>query len=135
MCEKGAVKYIIAGEEKCPETGRQHMQVYFETKGTQREAFVRNLFPGSHIELARESKEVNHKYCTKDGNYMEFGAPMPGQGKRSDLDAVKVDLDAGHTLTKISQNHFRVFVQSISGIVSIQHMRRIIRGDQDQRTL
>ena len=58
MCEKGAVKYIIAGEEKCPETGRQHMQVYFETKGTQREAFVRNLFPGSHIELARESKET-----------------------------------------------------------------------------
>jgi hypothetical protein len=51
-------------------------------------------FPGAHIEQMRSDFEHNEKYCSKEGQLIEHGQ-RPRQGECTDLQELKVQLDAG----------------------------------------
>jgi len=79
--------YGVFGHEQAPDTGRWHWQGYFETKTKRNNlALVKKLdcvIP-PHIEHARGTQDENYAYCTKDGDFYEFGTRMV-QGERTDL--------------------------------------------------
>jgi len=68
-------RYTCYGYEWAPATGTPHLQgyLYFENARTHR-SIVRAL-PGVHVTIARGSFPDNRKYCSKDGEFVEFGDP------------------------------------------------------------
>ncbi len=80
--------YMIAGNETCPTTGRQHWQVYIAYLNKVRFSTVKADFGPNfkHVEKCRGSPQKNIDYCKKDGDFIEHGVPdLVGQGKRNDL--------------------------------------------------
>lgn len=82
------VEYLVFGHETGAE-GTPHLQGYVIWKAACRFTTVKSRLGSAryHLEVARGSPAQNRDYCTKDGQYEEFGElPSVTQGKRSDLD-------------------------------------------------
>lgn len=59
--------YLVYGVyqiERCPETLREHVQFFVQTKIRSRLSAIKRLFPGDHLEIARSPDDAN-KYCQK----------------------------------------------------------------------
>lgn len=70
--ENGAI-YLVFGRE-VGESGTAHLQGYVRFEKTKRFAGVKKLLPtGCHIECAQANAQTNKEYCSKDGDYEEFG--------------------------------------------------------------
>jgi len=80
-------KYFIFGRE-VGEAGTPHLQGFFITQVSQRLSAVRRLVsPRAHYATARGTSVQNRDYCSKDGNFTEFGT-ISRQGQRVDLDSI-----------------------------------------------
>lgn len=95
------MRYFIFSEEKCPKTGRLHLQGYIQFKNRTYFNKVQEKLPhGSHIEAARGAPEQNETYCSKEKSHIsgpyEFGE-VCHQGKRNDLILFKKKVMAGAT--------------------------------------
>lgn len=92
------MNYLVVGNEKCPETGRDHWQCYVQFRKKVRFGAVKAIFGDSiHIEVSRGSDEDNFRYCTKDGDYYQYGTRVnTAGGQRSDLSAA---CEAATTMT------------------------------------
>lgn len=66
-CATKKWNYII-GKEK-GEKGTIHLQIYIETKTSSRFTTIKKMFPKAHIEKAKGKRDVNLKYCSKEGNF------------------------------------------------------------------
>lgn len=109
------IRYIVMGFETCPETQRLHLQGYCQTAQPQTLTWMKkNLSHTAHFEKARGNFDQNFDYCTKDGEWHEYGT-RPRQGARSDIVAVKEDIDAGRSMVQISEDHFSAFVRYNKG--------------------
>ena len=86
--------YIVFGEEVGAQ-GTPHLQGYAEFGGPRSFNTVRrSLLVGTHIERRRGSQEEAIRYCKKDGNWQEAGAPSV-QGQRSDLISMQKNIRDG----------------------------------------
>lgn len=77
--------YVVAGWEKAPETGQEHLQGYIQFDAKKRLSQLKKLQNGLtvHWEVAKADEEFNREYCTKGGEYLEFGeARIINGGKR-----------------------------------------------------
>lgn len=73
--------YLIYGVET-GESGTPHLQGYVRFKSQVRFNTVRELFPTSHIEIAKGDTKSNQSYCSKEGQVFEKGkAPMSPKEK------------------------------------------------------
>lgn len=75
--------YGIIGLEIGKE-GTQHLQGYIYKSNRYSFNTVKELIPRAHIESAKGSPQQNIKYCSKDGQFTEWGT-RPEQGKRNDI--------------------------------------------------
>lgn len=83
--------YLIYGQETS-KTGTRHLQGFFCLNGRKRLETVKRAFtPRAHFESAKGSPAQNRTYCSKEGEFIEFGTfpPESQQGKRSDLEEYK----------------------------------------------
>jgi len=81
-------KYAIVGRE-VGDSGTPHLQGYVQFPRRHNLSTVRALIhSGAHFEPARGGYESNKSYCSKDGNYREFGEPSTTQGGRPSRDSV-----------------------------------------------
>lgn len=78
------VVYLIAGRELAPTTATPHLQGFISFVERQRFTFVHSLLPSCHLESARGSPDQNRKYCSKSGDFSEYGTLPSGAGKRTD---------------------------------------------------
>lgn len=78
LSEDPDFRYIIAGEEVCPETGRAHLQGYVEFHRAFSLTSVKDAFgwPTAHFEPRRGTQEQAIDYCKKEGNFHEWGKPV-----------------------------------------------------------
>ena len=95
--EETTATYIAVGREKCPTTGKEHDQgwVYFEGQRGSVKGVAKQL-NNAHVEMCRGNIDQQEDYCSKDGEYREFGV-KPKPGARTDLDGVRDDIMAGKT--------------------------------------
>lgn len=92
------VRYVVYQLERCPTTGRLHLQGYLQLKEHQHLSFVRKLLRAD-FRIRRGTHKEARDYCTKEGRILgpwELGEAV-GQGKRSDLVAIYDDIKARKT--------------------------------------
>lgn len=83
-----STKYCIIGFEKCPTTGTPHLQTYAYWPNGKSWNTIEKKLKRSHIEIAKGTALQNRTYCSKDGDFYEYGE-IPKQGERSDLQSFK----------------------------------------------
>lgn len=86
--------YAIYGYE-IGNQGTDHIQGYIYKRNKISFNTIKRCIPRAHIEIARGSPKSNQQYCSKGGNYEEYGF-LPRQGSRNDIaefrDAILEDL-------------------------------------------
>jgi len=68
-------RYVCYGYEWAPTTGTPHLQGYLYFDHQRRLAAVRRHLQGVHVECAQGTYTENRIYCSKDGEFVEFGVP------------------------------------------------------------
>ena len=116
------VRYAVVGKEK-GESGTPHLQGYVNLKKTIRLKGLKSKYLGdrAHCEIAKGTDEDNKVYCSKEGDYVEFGEPQT-QGKRNDLEDAIKDLKNGATLSDVANDHSSVFVKFGRGLRDLKLM-------------
>lgn len=91
------MKFLVYGEETCPETQKLHYQTYVYFYNAKSFDQVTSYFfkkGENRIAQSQGSFKENLAYCTKDEKYKIFGEE-PKQGKRTDLEDVVNDIKEG----------------------------------------
>ncbi len=100
------VQYICWGVEKCPTTGRIHLQGYVRfAKGVSRATVQRRLDnEGLHLSRCNGDELSNIRYCSKEeeagGTFREFGTRAK-PGKRVDLEEIREELGGGAGMRRV----------------------------------
>lgn len=58
-------KYAIFGREKCPETGKPHLQGFVSCNQQKLLTTMKKLFPRAHLEITKGTPKHNKDYCSK----------------------------------------------------------------------
>jgi len=118
-------RYIVIGKET-GESGTPHLQVYFYFDNPRAFKAVQKELRGAHL----EPRSVNSTpaqaaiYCKKDEDFFERG-DIPKQGKRSDVEIVRDQLQAG--------NGMRGVVKVATSLASIKIAEMILKYEEPQR--
>lgn len=107
------MKYLICGAEICPTTQKKHFQCYVHFKHQKTWSATQKYFEKYgkiHFEACKGSAESNIKYCSKDGNFKEFGE-KPQQGKRNDLNLIKDQIVNGGNVEDILMDNPMIYHQ------------------------
>jgi hypothetical protein len=107
------IRYAIFGKE-VGESGTPHLQGYISFGKAQRFSAVKKAIPAAHWETAKGNEEQNYEYCSKDGEFEEFGERKK-QGKRTDLEDAIETLRTG-TLAKVAEEHPTAYVKFHRGL-------------------
>jgi len=88
-------RYLCAQGELAPLTGQPHVQGFIQYINAKNFSYVKNMFPGAHLEIARGTGVENKEYCSKPDSrdpalhaaFQEWGdmADKSNQGKRCDV--------------------------------------------------
>lgn len=102
------VKYGVVGKE-VGANGTPHLQGYLrlQKQMRQKKAFDRlaDLFEKRpHMEPAKGSAKKNKIYCSKEGNFVEWG-DLPKPGTRTDLHAMRDSIEAGKCWEYLAREH------------------------------
>lgn len=114
-CLKDSFEFVIVGEE-VGEEGTPHLQGYIYDSSRPTFNKVKKLLPRAHIENAKGSPQQNITYCSKEGDWVEYG-DRPSQGKRNDFEEIKEMLDSGESLLDVAGSHFSTFIRYNKGIM------------------
>lgn len=116
-----SIRYAIVAKEEGAE-GTPHLQGYFT--GTKMFSFnqAKELVSDrAHLEAAKGNEHQNFVYCSKDGNYVEYGTKSK-QGKRTDLDDIAEMCENGATLLDVAQYSPATYIRNYRGI---QHYKAL----------
>lgn len=80
------VRYLISGKEVCPTTLTPHIQGFVVFKFPKTLAQVIKLLKPAHVEVAKGSVDQNIAYCSKEGQFVEFGEPPVSQERKGELE-------------------------------------------------
>eukprot|EP00955_Chlamydomonas_euryale_P098466 365148-Chlamydomonas_euryale.AAC.6 len=95
-------KYMVAGEETCPTTGRKHYQCYVRLSSPAVFASLKNKLLTAHLEVAKGTDGQNKEYCSKEHCILESGT-LSAQGRRNDLDRVRNLVDSGASMLAVAK--------------------------------
>lgn len=103
--------YLVIGNEIGQE-GTPHIQGYVQYEPGVRFNWLRERLPRAHLERARGSALQNRDYCTKDGDFKEYGIIKlkNKSGERTDLAEIKKLLDECN-LEKVKECYFPQWVR------------------------
>jgi len=107
---KQLTTFVIIGLET-GESGTPHWQGYLETDNRKTRTALSKWFSDTlnlnpHLERSKGTAIENIKYCSKDGHVL-IGAGKPAiQGRRTDLEAIKLDIDNGKCYNDLWNDHF-----------------------------
>jgi len=124
------LRYCVYQQEKCPETGRLHLQGYIELLSPTRLAAVKIILgdPSAHLEKRRGTREQARSYSMKEETRItgpwEIGTwTGGGQGVRTDIQSLQSALDSGASMQSISDTHFPLFLKYQKGIQSYMNLK------------
>ncbi len=105
------IRYVCWGTEVCPKTKKKHYQGWIQVDKKKRLGGMKKLCQSKkiHLESCRGTENENEKYCKKDNKYSSAGKFLT-QGKRTDLDNLKIIIDEGGTLEDIAKADFKHFI-------------------------
>jgi hypothetical protein len=130
------VRYCI-WQAEVGASGTEHLQGYVAFFSKKRLSALKKLSPEAHWEIRRGTHQQAKAYCMKKDNPVdgpweigsEEGIPK-GPGARTDIDALKVDMDAGMSLPDLALNHTALFLRYDRGIRNYLALRSDFRKFQ-----
>ena len=127
--DDSVLRYLVFGRETAPTTGTPHLQGYLESHQDVRITALHRIpgFESAHFLIARGTAEQNRTYCTKGGDFVEFGAPSAGKGTRNDLTHVRDILKQQPNTTglkRILEEHPGDFIRYHRGINAALELMR-----------
>lgn len=111
-------QYAIYGFE-VGESGTRHLQGYIQLKKKERLGTLRDKLGPIHYEHARAGYEENKAYCSKDGNFVEFGTPALAGKRRGLADACEL-VRNGRSIKEVAESDPEVFVRYHRGLRELQ---------------
>lgn len=131
--ESDGVLFWLAQKEKCPTTGRLHMQGYLRLSKPWRRKRIQTLLQDStaHLETIGGTHEDNVLYCTKAETRVEGGGPWQignhtnNAGKRSDLTDLVDSLTNNTRVEDIVDTHPVAFIKFSKGIKELLFHRSL----------
>ncbi len=144
----GLWKYMIAGQEICPDTGRHHFQGYLQCKRRVRRSVVQNAFqtgpntgiPSTSFLPARSGWKENYEYCRKIGKHLSDDKPSgntwtqcgepdktpyrAGSGTRTDILEAYTALANGAPMVELLHNNPPAFAKSYGAFARMQSLLR-----------
>lgn len=118
--ESDDFKYLVYQYEK-GEEGTLHIQAFIYYANAR--VFPKKKFPRAHIEAAKNINAAMN-YCKKEESRVEgpfeFGDP-PGQGRRTDLEAVANDILKGKSLKTVAVENPDIYVRYFKGLKALQY--------------
>lgn len=100
MIKTTKYEYLIFGKEVAPTTGTPHLQGYIVFTGRKTMSSAREALLNCHIAKAKGNSQQNYDYCSKGGDFEEYGI-RPKQGSRSDIKRAKDMAFDGAPMLKI----------------------------------
>lgn len=80
LYDGGGVQYLIVGRER-GDSGTPHLQGFIRWATKKRFNAARDAISGrAHLSTAKGTDEQNQKYCSKDGDFREWGTPVDRRG-------------------------------------------------------
>nr|WAE43052.1 MAG: replication associated protein [Cressdnaviricota sp.] len=142
--------YMCYGKENCPSTGREHLQGYICFTNARTESSVIAILSGSAtwkkaqqisnknnawVRVARAGNQANIRYCSKTGDFTEYGTPPLDQSQKGELGKICQkkkwqeirDLCLAGDDDAIMENHPSAYFH-IHG--NLEKIRRTMMGDQ-----
>lgn len=77
--------YLCYGVEVCPKTDRMHHQGYLYFQDCKTKSSVIKKLKPNHVEICEGTVEQNITYCSKDGDFHEFGERPVDNGQKKIL--------------------------------------------------
>lgn len=115
------VVYLVYGKETAPDTGTPHLQGYIGLSTKKTLSYIKSLVSTrAHCEVSRGSPESNRRYCTKEGDFKEFGTLPRGRGARTDLTAVAAAVKEGRTMREICELDPSAVIRYGGGILRLR---------------
>lgn len=120
---KGPITKAIWQEEKCPTTGKHHIQGYVVLATPARVPSVKKTLGSTtvHVELAKGTDQENRTYCSKTesatGQFtFSFGNFEKSQGKRSDLEDLMKSIRENKSMEDLNDQHMEHVIKYHKGI-------------------
>jgi len=117
------LRYAIVAREEGTE-GTPHLQGYFSARREytfkQAKALIGDR---AHLEAAKGNDHDNQKYCSKEGDYVEYGSPV-GKGGRTDLALILREAKSGKSLKEIAEIDPATYVRNYRGIASYMALQQ-----------
>lgn len=121
---EGVVQYMVFGYE-IGESGTPHLQGFMQLKSRKTFQQVKGILGNQpHIEMKSRNSTAKQAadYCKKDGNFVEFGE-LIGQGRRTDLEKIKEQIDSGATMESLWDSNFSLMLQYRKGFAEYIDLR------------
>lgn len=108
--ESDDLRYFVIGIE-VGDSGTPHLQAFFQFKDLHRIPWLKRVLNNDrwHFESMRGTPQQASDYCKKDEEFFEKGElhlPGVGQGRRTDLEAIRTAIDNGATDLELAQMGF-----------------------------
>lgn len=118
------ITYACWQLEKCPRTGRDHLQGFFQLDQAQRYTAIKRLsanFGTAHFEATKGSSEANEIYCSKTesrllGPFRHGSMDQLGQGNRTDLATAADIIKRGLGLKRVADEQPTTFIKYHRGL-------------------
>lgn len=126
LFDSGFLSYCVGQHEKCPETKKDHGQLYIRTSGVVRFNELKKKLPYCHLQ-ARKAKDWTKakKYCTKEksraGEPFEIGT-HPVNGKSSKLLSVAEEIKKGKSFKQALLDSPDVVCRNINGLKLLEEV-------------
>lgn len=124
----GTISYYIYQPEKCPQTGKSHLQGYVVLPKRRKRGAVQQLLGGNniHVERRKGTHQEAKKYCTKEstkeGETVQGGIePTLTPGRRTDLEFFVLAIREGKTISQLWEEHLGVMAKYPQFARNYQH--------------
>jgi len=84
-------RYYCYGYEEAPTTGTEHLQGFLYFDNQKSIAAMRLRIPGCDIRIANGTPQQNIVYCSKDGEFLEFGDRPWTQEEKGDSEITRYE--------------------------------------------
>jgi len=126
-------KWFIVGKEVGGKKATPHLQGAC-VLGLQRAFSVVMAWPGfrrAHVETMKGTPGQSETYCSKDGDFFEYGS-LPEPGKRNDLAVAVQAINDGQSLREMAEgDHGVAVVKFYKGLTVLRSLRSKPRNPSD----
>lgn len=128
--------YSICGKETAPVTGTPHLQGYMVFKSEKGLKQMKKINDEAHWEIARGTTEQNFDYCSKQGDYHEYGTKPLSQKEKGDCNVERWEL----ALQACMDNRWAdvpadIGIRYEKGLISFAKKRKVINLDDTEEKM